>query len=249
MGDDDYADGGFVADEFETNGHFYIPHSGTNSTLSFDVLGTPLELAARQTGPRGAEALLTSPESPNLSLAGGVEGTGDTTAYNLGVAFNFPNVPRFMEDILSRGKVTASVKGQLTPGADSLRRSIAAEGQLTPELLNLAVKAGMGRTDSGRRDFNVGANLPVGAGSLGASYNRQLNPGAPDSSNFKVDFSHPMFRGIINAYANRAKVEGSPDRDSIGASYNRPWGPGIFSADFRTGPEETRGMFNYRLPL
>ena len=242
--DDDYADGGFVADEFETNGHFYMPHSGTNSTLSFDALGIPFDLDARQTSPTGIEALLTSPEYRNWSVAGGVEGTGDTTAYNLGVAFNFPNVPRFMEDILSRGKVTASVKGQLTPGADSLR-SIAAEGQLTPELLNLAVKAGMGRTDSGRRDFNVGANLPVGAGSLGASYNRQLNPGAPDSSNFKADLSYPMFGGIINAYANRAKAEGSLDRDSMGAAYNK----GNFSADVSTSPEETRAMLNYRRPF
>ena len=143
-----------------------------------------------------------------------------------------------MEDILSRGKVTASVKGQLTPGADSLRRSIAAEGQLTPELLNLAVKAGMGRTDSGRRDFNVGANLPVGAGSLGASYNRQLNPGAPDSSNINVGFDQQLLGGIINAYANRAKVEGSPDQYGMGASYNRRWGPGTFSADVSTSPEE-----------
>lgn len=245
MGEDDYADGGFVADEFETNGHFYIPPSGTNSTLSFDALGVPFDLDARQTGPAGIGALLTSPEYRNWSLTGGVEGTGDTTGYNLGVAFNFLNVPRFMEDILSRGKVTAAVEGQFTPGADSLRRSIAAEGQFTPELLNLAVNAGMGRTGSGRRDFNVGARLPVGDGTVGASYNRQLNSGAQDSSNSKVDLSYPMFGGIINAYANRAKAEGSPDRDSMGASYNK----GNFSADVSTSPEETRAMLNYSRPF
>jgi hypothetical protein len=210
MGDDDYADGGFVADEFETNGHFYIPHSGTNSTLSFNALGVPFDLAARQTGPAGIEALLTSPESPNLSLAGGVEGTGDTTAYNLGVAFNFPNVPRFMEDILSRGKVTASVKGQLTPGADSLRRSADVEARLTPELLNLLIKAGIGQTDSDQRDFNVGASFPVGTGSLGASYDSRYGMGA--------SYNRPWGPGNLSASVSTNPEE----RFKVGVGYSIP---------------------------